>query len=148
MQHTVSVICAIEHKDKFLVVKRSEQESENPGKWVLPGGKVEQDENPVGALFREIQEEVAITIHDSISVIRLFSFLRRDNTSSICIVFVGKYKKGNIVLDKSLTDYRWVNLEEYKILDTVKGSHIHIENALMAIKDNLLVKKEILANFN
>jgi 8-oxo-dGTP diphosphatase len=35
------------------------------GKWEFPGGKIEADESPSGALIRELQEELSIVVETS-----------------------------------------------------------------------------------
>ena len=42
-------------KNKILIAQRSNQK-EHPFKWEFPGGKIQENENPIEALKREIKE--------------------------------------------------------------------------------------------
>ena len=52
---------AIVHEGRVLAARRTRPESA-AGRWELPGGKVEPDEDPEAALLREIAEELGCTI--------------------------------------------------------------------------------------
>lgn len=48
--------------EKFLMVQRDNKpEILNPNKWNLPGGGIEEGENPKETLLRELQEEINVT---------------------------------------------------------------------------------------
>ncbi|HTX61499.1 MAG TPA: NUDIX domain-containing protein, partial [Methanobacterium sp.] len=47
---------------KILILKRSVDSKTNPGKWELPGGKVDQGEPFDKALIREVYEETGLKI--------------------------------------------------------------------------------------
>lgn len=47
---------------KYLVIKRSENESTYPNYWDIPGGLVEYGELPKDAIIRETKEEVNLNI--------------------------------------------------------------------------------------
>lgn len=48
--------------EKFVMVQRDNKpEILNPNKWNLPGGGIEEGENPKETLLRELQEEINIT---------------------------------------------------------------------------------------
>ncbi len=47
---------------KVLLVRRSRRAKGNPGKWELPGGKVDPNEDIGRALEREVAEELGIVI--------------------------------------------------------------------------------------
>ena len=51
-------------KNKILIAQRSNQK-EHPLKWEFPGGKIQENENPIEALKREIKEELSIDIKKS-----------------------------------------------------------------------------------
>src|SRR5688572_4972867 len=58
----MKVACAIiEERGRILLVRRSPAMN-LPGKWELPGGKVEADETPSDCIHREILEELGIHI--------------------------------------------------------------------------------------
>lgn len=59
---TIRVACAvIRFGEKILAVQRSEH-MRMPLKWEFPGGKLEDGEDPIDCIHREILEELHITI--------------------------------------------------------------------------------------
>ena len=46
--------------DKVLIVKRSDNERSNPGKWGFPGGGIDHGETPLEAVIRECEEEIGV----------------------------------------------------------------------------------------
>ncbi|MGN0919868.1 MAG: NUDIX domain-containing protein [Alphaproteobacteria bacterium] len=63
MQKTKLSVCGvIIHKDRFLIVKRSENDDFLPNYWEFPGGGVETSENLEDALIRELKEEIGIDL--------------------------------------------------------------------------------------
>lgn len=49
----------------FLLTKRAPRLNAHGGQWALPGGRLDGDETPVEAALRELEEEVALTLHPS-----------------------------------------------------------------------------------
>lgn len=52
----------IMYNDTVLLFKRSEDKKKFPGFWSLPGGHIDEGEDPLGAAIREVKEETSITI--------------------------------------------------------------------------------------
>lgn len=61
--YIISVYAIIRNeKGEFLLLRRSENSRTNPGKWDLPGGKVNQAESLKEGVVREVWEETGISI--------------------------------------------------------------------------------------
>ena len=56
------VAALIEKENKILLAKRSTGDPNVLGKWEFPGGKVEENENELDAIEREIKEEFELVI--------------------------------------------------------------------------------------
>lgn len=54
-------IC-VRHQDKILMLKRSETKKVFPGWLALPGGHIEEGENPLTTAIRETKEETGVTL--------------------------------------------------------------------------------------
>lgn len=52
----------IMHGDEVLMFKRSEKKKNFPGFWSIPGGHVDEGEDPLAAAIREVKEETGITV--------------------------------------------------------------------------------------
>jgi 8-oxo-dGTP diphosphatase len=50
------------HNDSLLMFKRSENKKKFPGFWSLPGGHIDEGEDPLAAAIREVQEETGVSI--------------------------------------------------------------------------------------
>ena len=60
----VSAVALVDPDGRVLIAQRPEGKS-MAGLWEFPGGKVEPDETPEGALIRELQEELGIDTWES-----------------------------------------------------------------------------------
>ncbi len=52
----------LRHGKYFLFLKRSEKSRNWPLHWTIPGGKIENDEDPLECAIRETMEEVGVRI--------------------------------------------------------------------------------------
>ncbi len=125
---------------RCLILKRSEREKVHPGKYCVPGGKLEWNmldlksptrfngevldfEDAVEDLLaREVREEAGIDIEKELKYINSVAFVRPDEIPVILVKMAAKYKTGEVKIEKqSFTDYTWVNKEEIKNYDCIKG---------------------------
>ena len=58
----LEVVCAIIMRDHQVLLCQRAPGKHLAGSWEFPGGKVEEDEETVAALQREIREELACTV--------------------------------------------------------------------------------------
>ncbi len=129
-----------ESDGRSLILKRSETEKVHPGKYCVPGGKLEWKdldlskptrmngdvfdfENAVEELLkREIKEEAGVEIKDEFVYINSVAFVRPDGIPVVLIKLAVKYKSGEVRPEEgAFTDFAWVNEEEIKNYDCVKG---------------------------
>ena len=50
------------YKDSLLMFKRSENKKKFPGFWSIPGGHIDEGEDPLATAIREVKEETGVTI--------------------------------------------------------------------------------------
>ncbi|WP_248579597.1 NUDIX domain-containing protein [Nocardioides sp. InS609-2] len=60
--HEVVVGALVREDDRVLLVHRRPDKRANPDVWDLPGGHIEAGESELGALTRELQEELGVQI--------------------------------------------------------------------------------------
>lgn len=125
---------------RCLILKRDGREKVHPGKYAVPGGKLEWKDlditNPTrmngdvfdfensveGLLCREVFEEAGIEIEPHLTYINSVAFVRPDEIPVVLIKFAATYKSGNIVLEEGgFTDHAWVNADEVMAYDCIDG---------------------------
>lgn len=146
------VITAIVVKDgKYLITRRSLNKKRFPGKWTVPGGKLEISDyidlpketehywyNVLEkVLKREVKEEVGIDIKN-VEYITSLATIHADGSPSLVISCIAEYDSGEIQLQEDETDkYAWVSLEEaknYDLLDGIYDELVMAENHKKGVK--------------
>lgn len=96
--YIVNVEAAIYENDKWLIIKRSEEEEHAPGLLSMVGGKVEIKTPEANVLEetlkREIMEEVGIQVSNEMHYLESKSFISDKGQVIIDIVFLCKYETG------------------------------------------------------
>src|SRR3989344_3141311 len=157
--HYIVVTGILIRDGKYLIAKRAEWEKAFPGKWTVPGGKLEVldytlRKRDAGELWynifedcvkRECKEEVGLEI-ENIGYVTSMVYIRPDNAPCVVVSLYANPKEGEIKLCNALTDFKWVNLNEAKNYDLVEGLYKELEildNYLKAGKMKAWKKKDI-----
>lgn len=130
-KHIVAVTALIKNQkgDKFLMLKRNKNEIAYPGKWALPGGKIEKGETIMNVLKREVAEETGLKIEDYKQFIGDYTFIRPDGHNVVGLTFVVKAKSDDVVMSSDFEDYKWLTPQGLKNIDYIKGTEKEVEVA-------------------
>lgn len=118
---------------EILLLQRSYQDDFMPGKWWLPGGKIEEGEDPLLAAERELFEETGIDMTKNIGGL---SFLKK-RVLDDCTIF---YFEG--IIDRSVPtildneehiNLNWFNSDRLKKLDLLENA-----DTILSMPTNLL----------
>lgn len=149
--HYVAVTGILVKDGKYLITKRADWEKAFPGKWTVPGGKLEVLDYALrkkdtsehwynvleNALRREVREEAGVEI-ENISYITSMVYLRDDGIPCLIISLFAAAKEGEVKLCKALTEYKWVDLEEAKNYKLIEGIYEELEMLDKLLKENKL----------
>ncbi|AKB23913.1 GDP-mannose mannosyl hydrolase [Methanosarcina sp. MTP4] len=109
--YVISVYALIRNeKGEYLLLKRSENSRTNPGKWDLPGGKVDRGETLKEAVAREVQEETGISINPG-GIAGEVTF-ELPAKKVIAIVYDGGFNMADVQLSYEHMEYTWTPLEK------------------------------------
>ncbi len=112
------VTCLLQHKDKILMLKRSDMVGSFQGKWAGVSGLVEEGESAMQAALRELEEETGV---QSPTLMRVGTPVRVRDGSQVWTVYPFLFNpiKPKVTLDWEHTEYRWLSAKDAQHLDTV-----------------------------
>lgn len=105
----------IQNKDgKFLIVQKSDEYDWKAGKWELPGGKIDEDENRFEAAKRETKAETDLKIEEFEDVVRV-ECEESDKEKPVvnCHILYSRSFIGNTRISEEHKDFKWVSAEEF-----------------------------------
>jgi len=103
---------------RCLLLKRSMSSKGNPGKWDLPGGKVDSAETFEHALIREVAEETGL----SIFLGRVLGAAESESptTRVVYLILEAHLESGEVCLSDEHDDFTWVDREGLAKVDVAE----------------------------
>lgn len=107
---------------KILISQRAWTEPHMPGRWTIPGGKVENAPDYVFDILqktveREILEETGVVVEDEMELVTNNAYDKENGQHVVAIVFRCKYKSGEAKPLEDTIDCKWATIEEIKAID-------------------------------
>ncbi len=99
-KHIVAVSGLVRHPDGKILLIRSPRRG-----WEFPGGQVEEGENLIEALQREIQEESGVTASIG-SLVGIYSNIK--TPPKVMFGFLGDYVSGELTTSEESIETKWV----------------------------------------
>ncbi|MDO8566913.1 MAG: NUDIX domain-containing protein [bacterium] len=133
--HEVVITAIIVKGEKYLITRRALTKKRFPGKWTVPGGKLETSDyvnlpkdtkdywyNVLEqVLRREVKEEVGLAIKN-IEYVTSLATIHEDGAPSLVISCMADCESGEVMLQENETDqFAWVSLEEAKNYELIDG---------------------------
>jgi len=103
---------------RCLVLKRSRHSKGNPGKWDLPGGKVDSGEDFDRALIREVMEETGLRI----TLSRVIGGMQRElgERTIAYLIMEARLVSGQPRLSGEHEDFSWIEPAKLRQIDLVE----------------------------
>lgn len=122
----VAVGGMIELRDtgKILIIQRAADQDWRGGEWETQYGRIDQFEDTIMGLRREISEETGLTeieIKDILTVWHMFRGSRKAENEIIGVTYWVRSSAENVQLSFEHAQYRWVDPEEALELITEEG---------------------------
>lgn len=68
IERRIAVVFVVDPHGRVLMQHRSRSAAVSPNQWTMPGGKIEEGEQPIEAARREVLEETGLTVTDLVPV--------------------------------------------------------------------------------
>jgi 8-oxo-dGTP diphosphatase len=107
-------------KQDILILQRG-PESSGSGTWNFPGGKVEEDEDPMDAAIREVKEETGLIIEKD-KIDYLGSLILEH---IVVNTFITNSYSGTVKINKESMNFKWVSILEIPEYPFVGGGSLH-----------------------
>jgi len=122
---------------KILLVRKSADDPNRPGKWDLPGGRLKTGEHLDSHLAREVMEETGLRVTPG-KLIDLWDWYLRSNGEYVRVLAVSRYcrlesdEAGQTCLepDDYIAEQRWFSLDEVRDLDIIPSQKRTIDLVL------------------
>ena len=139
--HEVAITAIVVKDGKYLITRRVLSKKRWPGKWTVPGGKMEtsdytslpKDTNECWynvletVVRREVREEVWLEIKN-IEYVTSLATIDKEGIPVFIISCMADWESGEVVLQESETDkYAWISLEEAKDYELIGGIYEELE---------------------
>jgi ADP-ribose pyrophosphatase YjhB (NUDIX family) len=136
-----STAIVLNNNNEILLAKRSYENdpiSRYHEYWGLPGGRIEENEQPSEAAIRETKEETGINISLISTRPIVMSCIEATGNHVVKLAFIAKYVDGEInVKDKGTSDVKWFSQESISLLRTTPLTKELIQEALKIVKTEL-----------
>ena len=146
MKTIVAEVC-VKKDNKILMVQ--ENRKEKKGKWNMPAGKLEDNEDIITAAIREVKEETNLDVDiDGLICIE-------ENVSPmgqlLILYFSGQYKSGEIKFDnEEIANVLWMTVDEIDALgiENIRGGRtinnvINYSNESIISLDRIMIENNL-----
>lgn len=110
---------------QILILKRSASTKTLPNYWDIPGGTLEDGEDPALGVIRETKEEAGLKIKNPSLFFYTSNVDGSKNKQFVRMIFIAKYQGGAVKLNpREHQEYQWINLSEsgqYQLVDYLYG---------------------------
>ena len=151
--HYLAITVIIVKDGKYLITKRADWEKNMPGKWTVPGGKLEKSDyinTPKDTsehwynIFekvakREVKEEVNLDINH-IGYVTSLAFIGNKNIPFIVVSLYADWAGGEVKLEDSMTEFAWISADEVSKYDLIEGIDEEIKMLDKFLKEGKMIE--------
>jgi|WetSurMetagenome_2_1015567.scaffolds.fasta_scaffold45689_2 8-oxo-dGTP diphosphatase len=124
-------VLLMNEKGEVLLLQRSESSKTNPGRWELPGGKMDAGESFDTALAREVLEETGLKI-----ILHHAAGTAEQDVPAwhvVHIVVTGSIESGTVTISNEHKEFLWTRISDMKGLELADWFREYYEKILSGL---------------
>lgn len=130
--------CFVLRDGRILAIQRTATDNHGPGLWEVPGGKLDEGQDFLGALEREVLEETGYLVRPINSIVHYDSRVlgggdKYSGLPYVALFGIGEIIGGNLKLSNEHDDARWCSYDEFMALELTP----EVRKAAIVLKDRL-----------
>ncbi len=114
-RNEVVVKALIRRDNEFLILKKAGKEASVTAGWETPGGHLENDEEVINGLLREIKEETELNAK-ILFPFNIYKTTLENGGSVIGINYLAEWVSGEPKISEEHTEWKWANISEIRML--------------------------------
>ena len=130
-QHVVAVAALIVREGRVLSLRRAPSNLAGPGLWETVSGRVEQGEQPLVAVLREIDEECGLEVEIEPRPLAAYAAERR-GYPMVVVLYRAKYIAGEVRISDEHDQFAWLTAEEFSQRSSLRPLCEAVEQVLSA----------------
>ena len=111
--HIVAVAAVIFREDRVLAMRRSAQKDVGAGLWETLSGRVQEGEEPLAAIHREIAEECGLTVALDARPVEVYA-ARRGTLPMVVILYRARWLDGEVRPSDEHDAFAWWTPAEFR----------------------------------
>jgi len=130
------VTCIFQCEDKFLVLQRARKDLQH-NLWGIPGGKLDQNEEPIYGLIRESYEELGVRFSKEMFQLLGTAISRTPSDGQYGLYVYHAVVPSDLNIEINYAEhyaFRWVTVQEFLSLDLLTAQR----EAFMLVQDKVI----------
>jgi 8-oxo-dGTP diphosphatase len=127
--HVVAVAAVVIDRGRVLAMRRGPENLAGPGLWETLSGRIEQGEEPIETLVREIAEECALEVEVETRPFDAYAASRRGHPM-IVLVYRARYLGGEVAISDEHDVFAWLTADEFAARSTLAPLVATVRKAL------------------
>jgi ADP-ribose pyrophosphatase YjhB (NUDIX family) len=137
--YSIIVNALVEKAGRILISQRSFSETHEPGKWTIPGGKVEQTEGDIFNIIektcaREVEEETGVQIKENIQLVTNNTFIRSNGQHVIALICLCHWHFGEAKALEDTINVKWISALDIDFYDFAPNVKSYLQKGFELIK--------------
>ena len=129
----------VDDTGKLLVIKRSSTDKHDPGKWEIPGGKLEEGQDLAHSQEIEVMQEKGLLVMPRYQLVFADSFVVSEGQYAglpyVVLFSVTERVGGKFKLSPEHTDHAWLSYNELLALDNLT---LEVRKAAIVLESHLI----------
>ena len=137
--HSVLINAIVEKSGKILISQRSQEEVHAPGKWTIPGGKIDLTDGNVWNIVektcaREVEEETGVKIQPQVQLLTNNTFIRSTGQHVVVLILLCHWQSGKAQPLEDTLSTRWITQDEINDYEFAPNVKTYIQQGFQALQ--------------
>lgn len=138
--------CSIRYKDQICLQHRSKLNTHYPDYYSFPGGSIDENEDPISAVKREVFEETGINLENEKLQLSVIEFNYHDDDKELWVIYTFKvdiqYLPEIVTSDEG--DIEFIPIDTVQTLNLIPQTKDYFNHTQEDIKDILLINQHFI----